>query len=345
MPTDLTDNDWNSYRDTIRSLYITENRKLQGPGGVMQEMSTEHGFNATKAQYERRFKKWGFRKNKTKEDWEAIALKVTKRKRDNKESEVRIGGEVVLVKKLRKELSRYGYEAAFPHKFQASTPETPEGFHVCTPPFFQATTCLRNLPWFQFLAMIESEVSPYPDLVSITTNLVSSSTSTASLSQSKRLPMLDPVHTEVEKITSVLQTWAATKTLASQSNALKCVHDRLRAIIPGDFDRELSVGAENTRRLIKIDGNVQYLSLTVYLLANNNLNIEIVAAVAELFQDKRRRTALQYISGKGDIEVAEVLLAAGANVNAPPADWNSRTALQAAAESGNIELVQVLLSA
>jgi hypothetical protein len=71
-----------------------------------------------KAQYERQFKKWGFQKNKKHDIWEAIAIKVTKRKRVNKESEVRIGGDVVSVKKLKRELSRYGYEAAFPHTFQ-----------------------------------------------------------------------------------------------------------------------------------------------------------------------------------------------------------------------------------
>ena len=48
------------------------------------------------------------------EDWEAITLKVTKRKRDDKESVVWIDDEVVPEKKLRKEVSRYGYKASFP---------------------------------------------------------------------------------------------------------------------------------------------------------------------------------------------------------------------------------------
>lgn len=48
------------------------------------------------------------------EDWEAIALKVTKRKRDDKESVVWIDDEVVSEKKLRKEVSRYSYKASFP---------------------------------------------------------------------------------------------------------------------------------------------------------------------------------------------------------------------------------------
>ncbi|KAH6718728.1 ankyrin repeat-containing domain protein [Leptodontidium sp. MPI-SDFR-AT-0119] len=153
MPTDLTEDDWNSHKATIRSLYLTENLKLQGPGGVMQEMLTKYGFNATKAQYERRFKKWKFQKNKTKDVWEAVAREVTKRKRDSKDSEVRIGGEVVPVKKLKKELSRYGYEAAFPHGFQAPTPKTPEDLSlvVYTPPSHNLEyKWPSNLPWLRF---------------------------------------------------------------------------------------------------------------------------------------------------------------------------------------------------
>lgn len=73
-----------------------------------------------KAQYERRFKKWGFQKNKKKDIWGGFALKVAKRKRASNESEVWIGRDVVPAKKLRKELSRYGYEAAFSHKFQGN---------------------------------------------------------------------------------------------------------------------------------------------------------------------------------------------------------------------------------
>lgn len=49
-----------------------------------------------------------------------IAHKDAKRKRDGKETEVRISGEVVSVKKLRKEASRYGYDAAFSHGFEGN---------------------------------------------------------------------------------------------------------------------------------------------------------------------------------------------------------------------------------
>lgn len=73
-----------------------------------------------KAQYERHFKRWGFRKNKKKEIWDAVTHTVTKRKRDSKESEVWVGDERIPAKKLRKELSRYGYDATFLNGFQGN---------------------------------------------------------------------------------------------------------------------------------------------------------------------------------------------------------------------------------
>jgi ankyrin repeat protein len=53
-------------------------------------------------------------------------------------------------------------------------------------------------------------------------------------------------------------------------------------------------------------------------------------------------------AGKGNIELLQILLAAGADFNAPAADHGGMTALQAAAAAagkGNIKLVQILLAA
>jgi hypothetical protein len=47
MSANLTEDDWNSRKDTIRSLYLVENRKLQRPDGVMEEMMNKYGFKAT----------------------------------------------------------------------------------------------------------------------------------------------------------------------------------------------------------------------------------------------------------------------------------------------------------
>jgi hypothetical protein len=62
----------------------------------------------SKAQYELQFKKWGFKKYRTADDWKIVAEKVKKRNRESKDSEVYINGALVNPKKLRKETLRYG---------------------------------------------------------------------------------------------------------------------------------------------------------------------------------------------------------------------------------------------
>lgn len=57
------------------------------------------------------------------------------------------------------------------------------------------------------------------------------------------------------------------------------------------------------------------------------------------------RTALQAAAGRGNLEAVDFLLRAGADVNAAPAECTGRTALQAAAEQGNLEVVDALLKA
>ncbi|KAJ0421530.1 ankyrin repeat-containing domain protein [Aspergillus carlsbadensis] len=56
-------------------------------------------------------------------------------------------------------------------------------------------------------------------------------------------------------------------------------------------------------------------------------------------------TPLQSAIAKGLTEIAQLLLDAGADVNAPAAPKCGRTALQAAVEAGNIQFVQLLLDA
>jgi hypothetical protein len=42
-----TESDWEQRKAEIKHLYITESRRLKGPGGVMQEMSARYGFEAS----------------------------------------------------------------------------------------------------------------------------------------------------------------------------------------------------------------------------------------------------------------------------------------------------------
>jgi hypothetical protein len=74
----------------------------------------------SKSQYERHFKQWGFQKNTKKVIWVAAASRTAKRKTDQKETEVWISSERVPEKKLKKELARNGYDAAFSYGSQGN---------------------------------------------------------------------------------------------------------------------------------------------------------------------------------------------------------------------------------
>jgi hypothetical protein len=62
-----------------------------------------------KAQYERYFKEWGFRKKRTKDAYKVVRQKIESRKKRGRESDVYLDGELMPRKKLQKEISRQGY--------------------------------------------------------------------------------------------------------------------------------------------------------------------------------------------------------------------------------------------
>jgi hypothetical protein len=88
---------------------------------------------SSKAQYEKYFKQWGFRKKRTKKDWEIMSQKLETRKRKGRESDVYLEGELMPMKKLQKEISRQGY-MTFAEQFnqaQGAYTRSPIRFLVC----------------------------------------------------------------------------------------------------------------------------------------------------------------------------------------------------------------------
>ena len=64
-------------------------------------------FDRRKAQFERRCKLWGFRKNITKDDWRAIASSIFERRTKGKKSWLYLYDKWIPEKKVEKELARY----------------------------------------------------------------------------------------------------------------------------------------------------------------------------------------------------------------------------------------------
>jgi ankyrin repeat protein len=84
-------------------------------------------------------------------------------------------------------------------------------------------------------------------------------------------------------------------------------------------------------------------------LSSNEVTLDFIKRLlrvgVRLNFETSQQTALQSVVGQGLLEVTDVLLRAGADVNATPAHYYGRTALQAAAEGGDMRLVDRLLEA
>lgn len=88
-----------------RATQLRQAASLPSPGdfGTMPD-----NIIVRRSQYVRQFKKWGLSKNAKRQQYEFVAQRLKKRKRDGKEdSDVYINGALVDHKKLKKELSRH----------------------------------------------------------------------------------------------------------------------------------------------------------------------------------------------------------------------------------------------
>ncbi|KAH8821774.1 hypothetical protein F5884DRAFT_102070 [Xylogone sp. PMI_703] len=156
---------WERYKDVIHELYITKGHPLKDskrrtkkhpPDGIIRIMKERYGFIKTKAQYEKKFNEWGWKKYRKREDWEILARKM--RKRNGKKTAIYIDGKETSMEKVQKEISRQGY-TSFIKQFnqdQAGSPKTPPGMEICTPasqPLINPI--LTNLPTLQFHAEMQ----------------------------------------------------------------------------------------------------------------------------------------------------------------------------------------------
>ncbi|KAI8948117.1 ankyrin repeat-containing domain protein [Xylaria longipes] len=162
----LSEQEWVRHELTIRQLYLEKDSSLHS---VMSKMADEHGFNATKSQYETRFKKWGITKNRKQAEWMAVAQHIQHRKAVGKHSAVFVKGNLVPEAKLLREIARVGYRlprGPSNQRIGASLP-LPRGFRIQTPPPMEPnTTATSELPTARLLQNLqninEKSLSPAP---------------------------------------------------------------------------------------------------------------------------------------------------------------------------------------
>ncbi|KAI1117737.1 Clr5 domain-containing protein [Nemania sp. NC0429] len=145
----MASNDWERHKATILNLYLLENAPVHR---VVSYMRDNYNFVKTKAQYEYQFKKWGAKKNATKETWQGVAHQINKRR--GKHSETTLVGMPVSAEKTRRMMQRY---ASIPtaNEFgrRLASPEMPMGMviRVKTPPSLELEVSWPStLPWFTF---------------------------------------------------------------------------------------------------------------------------------------------------------------------------------------------------
>ncbi|EWZ84732.1 hypothetical protein BFJ63_vAg16245 [Fusarium oxysporum f. sp. narcissi] len=83
---------WESFKHTIRKLYLEERKPLKE---VMSVMADQYGFQATPKMYKTRFSQWGFVKNNTEEEVKRLLSMKFQRDAEGKVSEFVRNGKVV----------------------------------------------------------------------------------------------------------------------------------------------------------------------------------------------------------------------------------------------------------
>ena len=115
---------WAYYKEILKHHFLTEDKTLKD---VQKFMNDTYNFRArytsvlrlrrlrtakfvdSKAQYENRFMKWGFRKHRKGHEWKDASYRIEKRKRDGKDSSLYIDGALIPKKKICKEASRHNF--------------------------------------------------------------------------------------------------------------------------------------------------------------------------------------------------------------------------------------------
>ncbi|KAM0302722.1 hypothetical protein ACHAPM_004724 [Fusarium culmorum] len=133
---------WESFKNTIRTLYLEERKPLKE---VMSVMADKYGFQATPKMYKTRFSQWGFVKNNTEDEVKRLLSMKFQRDAEGKVSEFVRNGKVVnlgtyLKRKGVTEYDLVDFElpADLPAHIRCRTPTPPP-----TPGYLQSPDLIR----------------------------------------------------------------------------------------------------------------------------------------------------------------------------------------------------------
>ncbi|CAG7566446.1 unnamed protein product [Fusarium equiseti] len=133
---------WESFKNTIRVLYLEERKPLKE---VMSVMADKYGFQATPKMYKTRFSQWGFVKNNTEDEVKRLLSMKFQRDAEGKVSEFVRNGKVVNLSTYLKrkgvteyDLVDFDLTADLPAHIRCRTPTPPP-----TPGYLQSPDLIR----------------------------------------------------------------------------------------------------------------------------------------------------------------------------------------------------------
>ncbi|GAB1315418.1 hypothetical protein MFIFM68171_05628 [Madurella fahalii] len=248
---------WEPHRTEILRLFVSEGKSLKEVIAILEQT---RGFHASKAQYERKLREWGIRKNRMRNrDWFLIAQRIARRREQNKDSEVYIDGVQCPPSKVRKETARHGFVPTIdkfrPHTADAPSPKTPEGIIICSPGLSSwHIEWDGDAPWLQFLRSIRL-LGDQAQLVS-TAPWLSAGATSPWLTQDLVRGICDVLE---RNNTGILQTMQSSSRIA----AVLC------AIMPEEREGQHHETTEKLCGLRKSVDHLEVLMLQLFLLSNN----------------------------------------------------------------------------
>ncbi|KAI5927288.1 ankyrin repeat-containing domain protein [Camillea tinctor] len=233
--------DWTPHRSTIRSLYLYQNKPLKY---IIDYMRDNHGFSASKSEYERQLKVWRCRKNGTPEIWEYVARELRARESEGSQSDVYIDGNIIdkAIVKRRTAPSRV-FVSSIDSIMPARLP-TLDNVAIISPisPMYLDVVKGDGLPWQHLCRQVEQLI------LNITIRVPSDI-------RREMVPYLVPYHDP----------------LGSTPSLIKRIVQYLNNILPFDQDDEVY----NLLNLVfagdKEYSTWEFLKLTIYVLSNNLL--------------------------------------------------------------------------
>ncbi|KAF2120382.1 ankyrin repeat-containing domain protein [Lophiotrema nucula] len=346
--------EWETHKEEIVQLYQSQDRPLHQ---VVAAMESRAGFKRTKAQYERKLKFWGVKKNSKAEEWRFIARGVIERQTRSLPTTVDLYGERVSDEKLKREVARYGYQTTLERLNSTLTSRarsmTPPGIRIFTPSGppaassaqFSENTAEDSLvprqssmnwtddafliladctPWRPFMRTIHSLNDAGPLLMLHGTGYLESD-ETRSLHSA-----VGDINETAEIVQGIehphLRKWLDNMLCATYTPGLVDLYIPMACMqpqryLPPTSQRKPEIDVNAVMNLSDRSTQLEFLKLAVHLISNSFGTIRMGAMVIDLARDKYNLSLLQSLQNQKllalDAFMENLLVPALEGVNIP----------------------------